>query len=77
MDIAESREMVGPTKTLQGNMDPCLLYADYDTIKKETIKMLKAFGPHKHIANLGHGLYPDLDKDKVKCYVDTIKEFRF
>lgn len=77
MDIAESRAMIGPDKTLQGNMDPCLLYADYETIKKETIKMLKAFGPNKHIANLGHGLYPDLEKDKVKCYVDTIKEFRF
>lgn len=77
MDIAESREMIGNTKTLQGNMDPCLLYADYDTIKKETHKMLKAFGPSKHIANLGHGLYPDLEKDKVKFFVDTIKEFKF
>jgi uroporphyrinogen decarboxylase len=77
MDIDESREMIGPTKTLQGNMDPCLLYADYETIKNETIKMLQAFGPHRHIANLGHGLYPDLEKDKVKCFVDTVKEFRF
>jgi uroporphyrinogen decarboxylase len=77
MDIAESREMIGPNKTLQGNMDPCLLYADYDTIRKETQIMLKAFGPHRHIANLGHGLYPDIDKDKVKCFVDTVKEYRF
>ncbi|MCW3104478.1 MAG: hemE [Bacteroidetes bacterium] len=77
MDIAESRAMIGPDKTLQGNIDPCLLYSDYDVIRKEAVKMLKAFGPHRHIANLGHGLYPDLDKDKVKCFVDTIKEFRF
>jgi uroporphyrinogen decarboxylase len=77
MDIAESRAMIGNNKTLQGNIDPCLLYADYDVIKKETIKMLKAFGPDRHIANLGHGLYPDLDKDKVKYFVDTVKEFRF
>jgi uroporphyrinogen decarboxylase len=77
MDIAESRSMIGPDKTLQGNIDPCLLYADYDVIRKEAIKMLKAFGPHRHIANLGHGLYPDLEKDKVKCFVDTVKEFRF
>lgn len=77
MDIAESRRMIGENKTLQGNIDPCLLYADYDVIKKEAIKMLKAFGPQRHIANLGHGLYPDLEKDKVKCFVDTIKEFRF
>jgi uroporphyrinogen decarboxylase len=77
MDIAESRAIIGESKTLQGNMDPCLLYADFATIKKETIKMLKAFGPKRHIANLGHGLYPDLEKDKVKCFVDTVKEFRF
>jgi uroporphyrinogen decarboxylase len=77
MDVAESRMLIGDNKTLQGNMDPCMLYSDYATIKAETKKMLKAFGPHRHIANLGHGLYPDLDKDKVKCFVDTIKEFRF
>jgi uroporphyrinogen decarboxylase len=77
MDIAESRRMIGENKTLQGNIDPCMLYSDYEVIKKEAVKMLKAFGPHRHIANLGHGLYPDLEKDKVKCFVDTIKEFRF
>lgn len=77
MDIAESRLLIGNNKTLQGNMDPCLLYTDFDTIKKETQKMLKAFGPQRHIANLGHGLYPDIEKDKVKCFVDTVKEFRF
>lgn len=77
MDIHESRALIGNSKTLQGNADPCLLYADYATIKAETIKMLEAFGSHKHIANLGHGLYPDLEKDKVKCFVDTIKEYKF
>lgn len=77
MDIAESRALIGEHKTLQGNMDPCLLYADFSAIKNETEKMLKAFGPHRHIANLGHGLYPDLEKDNVKCFVDTVKEFRF
>ena len=39
--------------------------------------MLKAFGPHRHIANLGHGLYPDTEKDKVKFYIDTVKNFKF
>lgn len=77
MSISESRELIGWGKTLQGNMDPCLLYADKEIIKKETIKMLNAFGPKRHIANLGHGLYPDTEKDKVKFFVDTIKEFKF
>ena len=77
MDISESRKLIGENKTLQGNADPCLLYADFSTIKKETEKMLRAFGPSRHIANLGHGLYPDIEKDKVKCFVNTVKEFRF
>ena len=76
MDIAESRKLIGPDKTLQGNMDPCLLYADYETIKKETKLMLDAFGSGRHIANLGHGLYPDTDRDKVRCFIDTIKEYQ-
>jgi uroporphyrinogen decarboxylase len=75
MDAAESREIIGAEKTLQGNMDPCLLYADFATIKKEAHNMLRQFGQHRHIANLGHGLYPDLEKDKVRCFVDAVKEF--
>ena len=58
-------------------MDPCLLYADDETIVRETQKMMKDFGPNRHIANLGHGLYPDIEKDKVKLYIETIKNFRF
>lgn len=77
MDIKESRQLIGDQKTLQGNMDPCLLYSDFNTIKKETVKMLEAFGPQRHIANLGHGLYPDIIPDNVKCFVEAVKEFRF
>jgi uroporphyrinogen decarboxylase len=74
MDIKESRAIIGDSKTLQGNLDPCVLYASYDDIKKETQKMLNAFGPYKHIANLGHGVYPDTDPEKVKCFIETVKE---
>lgn len=76
MDIAESRMLIGSSKTLQGNLDPCLLYADKKTIKRETIKMLNSFGDRYHIANLGHGVYPDTDPEKVKCFIDTVKEHK-
>lgn len=76
MDPLKARSEVGPQKTLQGNMDPCVLYADDEMIVRETERMLKAFGPNRHIANLGHGLYPDLEKDKVKLFVETVKNFR-
>lgn len=76
MDAKESRQIIGPDKTLQGNLDPCVLYADYKKIVEETHAMLRAFGPDKHIANLGHGVYPDIEMDKVRCFVDAVKEFR-
>jgi uroporphyrinogen decarboxylase len=76
MDIATSRAAVGPNKTLQGNLDPCALYGSYDQITAETHRMLAAFGPHRHIANLGHGVYPDTDPDKVRCFVEAVKSFQ-
>lgn len=75
MEVGKARQQVGPNKTLQGNMDPCLLYSSFDTIERETKKMLQEFGPQRHIANLGHGVYPDTDPEKVKCFVQTVKEY--
>lgn len=74
MGIHESRSLM-PTKVLQGNLDPCALYGSLDDVKRETRQMLDAFGPYKHIANLGHGLYPDIEVDKVKCFIDTVKQY--
>ena len=74
MGIDESRRLV-PSKVLQGNLDPCALYGSFEDVRRETRKMLDAFGPYNHIANLGHGLYPDTEVDKVKCYIDTVKEY--
>jgi uroporphyrinogen decarboxylase len=76
MDIQDSRKLL-PKKTLQGNLDPCALYGSLELVKNETKKMLTSFGPLRHIANLGHGLYPDTEVDKVKCFIDTVKEFRY
>ena len=74
MDIKESRNMI-PDKVLQGNLDPCALYGSFHDVKTATEKMLDAFGTSGHIANLGHGLYPDTEVDKVKCFIDTVKEY--
>ncbi len=72
---AYARQATGGRKILQGNLDPCTLYADTQTIEKETIAMLKAFGG-RHIVNLGHGVYPDTPLDGVRAFVDTVKGFK-
>jgi len=64
-------------KAVQGNFDPAGLYASKDEIVMNTKAMLALFGPKGHIANLGHGVYPDTPLDNVKCFIDTVKEFRF
>lgn len=74
MDISESRRMI-PHKTLQGNLDPCVLYSSFKEIEKHTKKMIKNFGGQKYIANLGHGVYPDTDPEKVKCFIETVKNY--
>jgi uroporphyrinogen decarboxylase len=71
---AEARKIIGTEKTLQGNADPCLLYASHEEIENGVKEMLAAFGPQRYIANLGHGLYPDTEKEKVKFFVDCIKQ---
>ena len=75
MDVAESRALIGLDKTLQGNLDPCVLYGDFKSIEMETKNLLKSFGNRRHIANLGHGVYPDTDPEKVKCFIETVKAY--
>ncbi len=73
MDIEESRKIIGMDKTLQGNLDPCVLYSDFKSIERKTKNLLNSFGNRRHIANLGHGVYPDTDPEKVKCFIETVK----
>ena len=74
MPPQESRQLVG-NKTLQGNLDPCILYGTEKFITEQTHAMIREFGAQKYIANLGHGVYPDTDPMKVKHFVETVQNF--
>ncbi len=73
MDVNSTRELVNETKTLQGNLDPCVLFGTHQNIELETKKMLTSFKSKRHIVNLGHGIYPDTDFEKVKTFINTVK----
>lgn len=75
MSITETRDLVGETKTLQGNLDPCALYGSSELVEKETIKLLKSFRSQRHIVNLGHGVYPDINPEKVKVFIKTVQNY--
>jgi len=69
-----ARQVVGPNKTLQGNLDPCQLYASPEQVAEATRRMLQSFAGGPHIANLGHGVYPDTPVDSVKAFINTVKQ---
>jgi uroporphyrinogen decarboxylase len=71
-----ARKQLNSQKILQGNFDPSMLYADKKTIETETVKMINQF-KRGHIANLGHGVYPDTPLENVKVFVDTVKDFKY
>ena len=75
MDVAEARKLVAENKTLQGNLDPCVLYASHEEVERLTKKMLKTFDSKRHIVNLGHGVYPDIKPDRVKTFINTVKDY--
>ena len=61
---------------LQGNLDPCWLYGRPESIRERTHAMLDAFGGRGHIANLGHGILPDVPVAHARAFVDAVKEWR-
>ncbi len=71
-----ARQMAGRNITLQGNFDPAKLLSPIPVIRKEVKDMLAAFGPGHHIANLGHGILPNVPVDHARAFVDTVKEYR-
>ncbi len=75
MNIAEARELIGDDRTLQGNLDPCALYSSHAEVELLTNKMLDSFKSKRHIVNLGHGVYPDVDPEKVKTFIKTVKNY--
>jgi uroporphyrinogen decarboxylase len=72
-----ARQFAGKNITLQGNYDPAHLLSPIPVIKKEVKAMLDAFGPDRHIANLGHGILPNVPVDHARAFVDAVKEHRF
>src|SRR3954462_4812974 len=70
-----ARQFAGNNIVLQGNFDPAKLLSPIPVIEKEVKEMLQAFGKRKHIANLGHGILPNVPVDHAKAFVNTVKEF--
>ena len=70
-----ARKLTGNKITLQGNFDPAKLLAPVAEIKKAVKEMIESFGVQQYIANLGHGITPNIPVDHAKAFVDAVKEY--
>ena len=70
-----ARELTGNKITLQGNFDPAKLLMPIKEIKKSVKEMIDQFGVDGYIANLGHGITPDVPVENAKAFVDAVKEY--
>ena len=74
-DIGQVRSAIGEGKALQGNMDPCVLFASKERIRQETERILERFGIGSgHVFNLGHGILPTTPVDNARHLVSCVKE---
>ncbi|KAF8570838.1 hypothetical protein P879_03520 [Paragonimus westermani] len=71
---SEARTMVGDEIALQGNLDPCALYSSEGDLRTCVRDMLHQFPRTRYIVNLGHGIYPDTDPERVNSFVNLVHE---
>ncbi|HEV8613774.1 MAG TPA: uroporphyrinogen decarboxylase [Gemmatimonadales bacterium] len=73
-DAAEARRRLAPySVAVQGNLDPCWLYAPPKLIRERTRAMLRAFEGPGYIANLGHGILADTPVEHARAFVEAVK----
>lgn len=73
ISLADARSRVGGKVALQGNVDPVVLYANESAIRSEAARAVQDFGPHVgHIFNLGHGIHPGIDPEKLGFLIETV-----
>ncbi|MDH3220184.1 MAG: uroporphyrinogen decarboxylase [Gammaproteobacteria bacterium] len=76
IDIDEARARIGDRVALQGNLDPCMLYADHETIRAAVKDIITRFGNHPgHVFNLGHGIHQTVDPEHLGVLIDAVHEF--
>ena len=74
VNLRSTWDRLGPDVAVQGNLDPILLFAPIDELKRQTRRILdEANGQPGHIFNLGHGILPHTPVENVLAVVDEIR----
>jgi uroporphyrinogen decarboxylase len=76
IDLDDARRAVAGKVALQGNLDPAVLRASPEVIRREARAVLDSYGNHPgHVFNLGHGITPEVDPEHVRVLVDEVHAY--
>jgi uroporphyrinogen decarboxylase len=75
VELSDARRRVGGRVALQGNLDPCILFAGPERIRQEVARVLGSFGPGPgHVFNLGHGILPETPPEHAAAMIAAVHE---
>ncbi|NUN64577.1 uroporphyrinogen decarboxylase [Pseudanabaena biceps] len=73
VDLADARNLLGQDIPVQGNLDPCVLFAEQSYIKERILEVVQKAGNKGHIMNLGHGILATTPEDNARFFFETVK----
>jgi len=74
--LDDAWKSLGYASSVQGNLDPALLFADQKLLRERAYDVLnRAAGRPGHIFNLGHGILPGTPVENVLALVEFVKEY--
>jgi len=72
----EAVARVGDRVALQGNLDPCILFAPPEVVRAETTRVLEGFaGQDGYIFNLGSGILPETPIESMEALFEAVRVF--
>jgi uroporphyrinogen decarboxylase len=73
--LDEASRRIGPDYAVQGNLDPSVMFAPWPVIEARVREVLdEGSRTPGHIFNLGHGVTPDMDPDRLARVVELVHE---
>jgi uroporphyrinogen decarboxylase len=73
IELGDARKRVGSRVALQGNLDPCILFAQPERIEAEVVRVLQSYGKGPgHVFNLGHGILPETPPEHAGAMIEAV-----
>ncbi|MGA2813494.1 MAG: uroporphyrinogen decarboxylase [Candidatus Acidiferrum sp.] len=77
IQLAELRKFIGPKMSLQGNLDPAILFGPPEKIRGATQELAHSLGGRGHILNLGHGILQHTPVENAQLFIETGQKVAF